>query len=246
MRTILYFILIFTSSFAYETTYETMIDRSYHGSNMAYQRGVTLLLGEDTKSDLNASLKWFKRASKKGYLPAHLVLAKLHIKGVGLTQDFTSAFNYYYKAAKMGHLEARAQLGFFYLRGIGVKQSYVKAEYWLKLAALENHIDASKNLGYLYATAPQPLFKPSLAIRYLEPLAKNGDKKAALHIGELYAIPYTATRSLSQAKYWLEQAVWLGNGFAHCPLLAFYKRYNILDGNRELQFKEKLNNSDCK
>ena len=94
--------------------------------------------GIGVKQSDKKTIKFYKKAAKRGHATAQYNLGIFYEKGLhGVTQSSKRAFEYWTLAANQGYVEAQTNLGAMYATGgDGIETSYLKArEWWTKAAA---------------------------------------------------------------------------------------------------------------
>ncbi len=86
---------------------------------------------EDRK-EFKEAVKWYKKASDAGFLPAKSSLAVCYGNGTGVKQDYKEAINLLKEAADAGDDHAIFNLGISYLKGWGVFQDIKQGLFWLE------------------------------------------------------------------------------------------------------------------
>lgn len=87
--------------------------------------------------DYRKAVKWYRKASARGYAPAQRSLGDMYYRGKGVPQHYREALRWFRLAAEQGDVPAQMLLGEMYARGRGVPQDYAQAYVWLNLAAIE-------------------------------------------------------------------------------------------------------------
>ena len=103
----------------------------------------------------------------------------------------------YVAAAKHGDVRAQFKLGLMYAEGDGVEQNHVESAYWLQMAADKGLVEAQR---YLAANQVSPS-----AQKYIT-AAKQGDERAQLKLGLMYAEGDGVEQNSKKSAYWLQMA----------------------------------------
>jgi TPR repeat protein len=83
------------------------------------------------EQDLQAALKWFKKASELGEESAACAVARMYREGKGLEKDEVAAFQWYLKAFEMKSHAAAFALGQIYATGsLGQDKDATKADFY--------------------------------------------------------------------------------------------------------------------
>ena len=102
------------------------------------------------KTDVQAALKYYRRAAKLGDADAQNVIGFLYDTGRGVRQSYKRALKWYARAATGSfHPEACNNIGNLYHNGLGVKRDVKRAKHWYKLAARLGNEMAERNLALL-------------------------------------------------------------------------------------------------
>lgn len=118
-----------------ESWYKEASKRGHVASTYMY--AYMLLTGESGNIDVKKGTKYLKRAVKKNYLHALLLLARNYYYGYGVKKSNKYAFKLWDKGTKLGCPEAEYYLGLCYAKGIHVKANILKSKKHL-YNALEN------------------------------------------------------------------------------------------------------------
>ncbi|MBE5742404.1 MAG: sel1 repeat family protein [Clostridiales bacterium] len=118
-----------------ESWYKEAAKRGHTAS--IYMYAYLLLSGEGGNIDLKKGTRYLKKAVKRNYLHALLLLARNYYYGYGVKKSEKFAFKLWDKGAKLGCPEAEYYLGLCYAKGIHVKTNILKSKKHL-YNALEN------------------------------------------------------------------------------------------------------------
>lgn len=99
------------------------------------------------------AVKWLRKASEQGLVPAQYVLGRAYLfpAQAGIERNATEAVKWLRKAAEQGDAGAQHLLGLTYDRGVGVRTDHVEAAKWYRLAAGQGHVAAQEGLGTIYS-----------------------------------------------------------------------------------------------
>jgi predicted Zn-dependent protease len=103
-----------------------------------YQRAVEFEEGSGRPQDLEAALKWYRKAAAQGHRDALFNLGMMYVEGRGVRQNNGEAVIYFRQAAELQHPRAHYNMGIMLETGRGVAKSPAKG--------LTNYIIAA-NLG---------------------------------------------------------------------------------------------------
>ncbi|MGC2196378.1 MAG: tetratricopeptide repeat protein [Terriglobales bacterium] len=112
-----------------------------------FDAGMNALSGSVGTRDNFSAVEYFRRAARKGYVPAQVVLGSFYDTGQIVAGDPGQAADWYRKAAEAGDPLAQWLLGRLYFIGSGLPQDYAAAQKWLTLAANQNNPFAACLLG---------------------------------------------------------------------------------------------------
>jgi hypothetical protein len=87
------------------------------------------------RSDLETSLKVWRKAAESGNADAQYYVGTLYERGVAGKPDFAMAVNWYQKAAEQDHRQAAMNLGRLYDQGLGVPKNHQTAFIWVTKAS---------------------------------------------------------------------------------------------------------------
>lgn len=140
-------------------------------------------LVEAPEDDVEAR-RWLALAAKKDHGDAQNLLAWMHERGYGGSEDAKAAFDLYVQAANNGSADAQATLGNMYRNGRGVSTNYERAIYWLK-KAVANAPTAENffSLGAAYHFAEGPEQDYAEALKWFQQAADQGIPEAQFNVG---------------------------------------------------------------
>jgi alginate production protein len=81
----------------------------------------------------------------------YLGLGKLHMRGLGVEQDYKIALQYFMKAAEQNNKQAQYEIAYAYEKGRGVTKNIDKAQQWYAISATNGYTRAEKKLAALNA-----------------------------------------------------------------------------------------------
>jgi len=128
----------------------------------------------NVKQDIGATVRLLTEATKKPHIQAHMAMAELYEKGLGVEQELEKAIKHWRMAANLGDPNAQYLLGQRYEKGYDAKFTKKTAK------------------------------DPQVAAKLYEAAAKQGHKEAALALSELYSSGVGVARDSVKAKYYLE------------------------------------------
>ncbi len=101
---------------------------------------------------------------------ANMILARIHLEGIGVKKDQAEAFKYYLKCAELGDVDAMAMVGNCYLYGEGVKKDTKTAFTWNEKAAKEGNERAIRNVAVSYDFGTGVKKDPKQAVEWYKKL----------------------------------------------------------------------------
>lgn len=105
--------------------------------------------GDGISQNIEAAIKWYKRAAQMGSRYAKTQLAEMYEEGIVIKQDYKQAFKWYNALTVQGEIDALYMTGLYYLEGKGVKQNKKEALARIKKAASFGLEEAKQKLGDL-------------------------------------------------------------------------------------------------
>lgn len=190
------------------------------------QKGVVELLQKWAAAykagDYPAALAFVERAAERGSADAQFSCGYMYDHGEGTAVNMEKAFYWYEKAAQQGVGNAQFQCGRLYGTGQGTELDMEKAIFWIKKAAGQGVKDAQKFLDRLGARkAVSDLLREGLAayqagdypkaLTCFEELARQGNRRAQLNCGILYAKGQGTAKNQAKALFWFEKAARQGD-----------------------------------
>jgi predicted nucleic acid-binding Zn-ribbon protein len=150
-----------------------------------YEVGVRLVEGKSTAVNTEEGMRWLKRAAKSGIIPAHLWIASLYEKGLGVEKDLNLARTHYMAAAEKGNAKAMHNLAVLYAEGIDGRRDYKTAVRWFQRAAERGIADSQYNLAILRMRGIGMDQNHQDAYKWFALAALQGDREAARHRDEI-------------------------------------------------------------
>jgi uncharacterized protein len=129
-----------------EANWTAFLARAEHGDAGAqFWLGAAYEQGRLGKPDLQAALKWFRKAAAQGNPDAQASLGQMYEDGEGVKRNYPQAAKWYRAAAEHfpdygGAGQGRNQLGLLYLDGRGVPKDYVQAYLWFSVANADRNL----------------------------------------------------------------------------------------------------------
>ena len=198
--------------------------------------------------DYARALALFNTAyAKIGYDEAALMLARLHLFGLGTPKDTRQAIGWLRKVADGRYdpsrdrmrfdpahpqemnerVEASFMLARIYERGLGVAKDPAQATIWYKKAADSGFVPALDMLGRGWLSGAGAARDPAKGTAYLKEAAEAGYVPAQYHLGTAYYTGDAGARDLKQAGAWFAQAARAGHPAA---LFAAGRMYDLGEG----------------
>ena len=103
--------------------------------------------GNGTTPDPKESVKWMKKAAKRGHAEAMIGLANAYKDGLGTRRNGPKYLEWMRKAAESGHVEGMFRVALAYGTAEGVENSPVEFLKWIRKAVERAHPDAFIVLG---------------------------------------------------------------------------------------------------
>ena len=110
-----------------------------------YRLGLMYEQGLGTDPDPMVAASWYQKAQALESPEAIGALADLHLKGVGVIQDFKEALRLNISAAEAGYAPAQYNLAVAYANGVGTFRDPVKAHMWFNIAAASGYANAAQS-----------------------------------------------------------------------------------------------------
>ena len=124
-------------------------------------------------------VEWLKKSAAQGHEGATTDLAKAYLLGQGVERNPSQAKILLEGNSKRGNGESAWLLGNMYFDGNGITQNTQKAIGWYKRALKLGYQQAGLSLGILFLQGGRGIKSdPLIALRYLMPIAENGNQAA--------------------------------------------------------------------
>jgi len=192
--------------------------------------------GELVPRDLEAALRWYRRAAQVGNTRAMVALAIHHLsvkevkpaaawlrraaeggdpEGMGKLAliymsypgfDPAEGLRWLRLGAEAGDAEAMLNLGTFYSKGQGVTKDLVRAAAWYRKAAQAGNVDGMARLAAAYSNGEGVARDSSEALRWARKAANLGNPQGMLYVGQSYARGLGVDRNYSEALRWYRLA----------------------------------------
>ena len=188
--------------------------------------GVLTLSRATTDEPTFAGVAHIRQAAEANLPNAHLYLAIIYERAIGVHADLALAAYHYGLAAEGGIRHAMAKYGFMLFEGIGVKMNKTVGETWLRRAGLAGDPEAAVVIGNLYAHGDgtlDPNF--SEAALWFRIAADKGHAEAARALGMLYLTGAGVTRDSEEAALWFRKSAEAGNTRAQADLAALLLKH---------------------
>ena len=152
------------------------------------------------------ALRWYRRSSEQGYVPAQFAVAAMYDRGVGVAEDPVGAVRWYLAAALQGHAGAQHNLAQSYESGRGVVRNEALARTWYERAA-EQGLNASQmRIAEMYAEGRGGEANLTAAGRWYRRAAVLGVAAAQARLGLALAEGRGIEPNDREAYLWLEIA----------------------------------------
>ena len=169
--------------------------------------------------DYDEALALWTLDAEQGDVNAHLRIAMMHEKGLGVIEDLALAAEHFRIAAELGDPIGQTRLGVMYETGLGVDRDAREAADWLTLAAEQGLLEAQTRLAALYGSGPLAMRRPDLALQWYEAAAEQGDLKSQVNAGIIHnSGPRGVERNPQAAAKWFRIAAELGSSAAQYSL----------------------------
>lgn len=172
--------------------------------NLYYEGGAT--------QDYSEAIKWYKKASLKGYAISENRLGIMYDGGKGVTKNYYEAMNWYKKAAEKGYDWAMVNIGSSYYYGQGVTKDYTESLKWYKKAAEKGNTTALNQIGMFYCEGIALPKDYKEAFNWFKKSADKGNSEAMINIANMYYAGYLSGGD-KFIVLWLEEAAKSGHKF---------------------------------
>lgn len=144
-------------------------------------------------------------------------------------QNMRQAALWLEKAAAQGNVLANYLLGLYYQEGELVKKDVKKSIQYFTYAAKHGLVQAQHELADYYAHGKFGVDKdPSLAFKWTQQLAAQGDALGQANLGSFYFLGRGVEKNIPLAFYWYQKAAIQGIASAQASLGVFYEKgWNI-------------------
>lgn len=150
----------------------------------------------------------------QGDAQAQYQLGVAHRDGKGARKDLGEAASWFAMAAGNGVAPAAVELARAYEQGAGVKRGPNEAaRWWYRAGELGDETARARFLALLLAGETAGFAGPA-AVQWLDPMAKDGDVRAILGLGDIYDKGLGLPADFAKARAWYLQAAFAGNAEA--------------------------------
>ena len=179
-----------------------------------------------------------RQQAEQGDADAQVELGVMYSSGQGVPEDAPEAVRWFRAAAEQGNAIAQANLGLMYASGRGVTEDVSEAAFWLRLAAEQGDADSQVKLGIIYATGRGPVVSSMAtvgldrgtslpkdaaeAVRWWRRAAEQGDARAQVNLGFMYAEGQGVPQDDLEAARWYRLAAEQGEAGAQFNLGSMY------------------------
>jgi TPR repeat protein len=213
--------------------------------------GKMYLQGLGTPADTTQAVTWLRKVTDARFSPsermrfdprdpsamseraeAAMLLAKLHLAGVGVRKDARAARDFYELAADTGYVPATSMLGLGYLSGFAGERNPSKAVKYLKEAAEAGYVPAMYQLGRAYYTGEDGVTKDlKLAGAWFAAAAKQGHAGAQYAAGRMYDLGESVAPDQKRAIAFYKDAAVKGVPAAQNALATYFYTGEIVEKN---------------
>lgn len=209
----------------------------------ALMLGKMHLYGMGTPRDTAQAMVWLKKVVDARYHPAQdrfrfdpaqpelinerveaiMLLAKIHLLGIGVKKDAAEVKKWYAKAAEVGYAPAAGMLGVAWLNGFGGASDVQLGRSRLQEAAEAGYVPALYELGRLYYGGDDGVAKDyQQAGAYFMAAAKADHPGAAYAAGRMYDLGYGVASNQQRAIALYKQAAVKGHPAAQGALATYF------------------------
>jgi TPR repeat protein len=213
--------------------------------------GKMTLQGLGTPADTAQAVTWLRKVTDARFSPtdrmrfdprdpsamseraeAAMLLAKLHLAGVGVRKDARAARDYYELAADAGYVPATSMLGLGYLSGFAGDRNPSKAVKYLKEAAEAGYVPAMYQLGKVYYNGDDGVAKDlKLAGAWFAAAAKQGHAGAQYAAGRMYDLGESVAPDQKRAIAFYREAAVKGVPAAQNALATYFYTGEVVEKN---------------
>lgn len=172
-----------------------------------YYLGQMYLYGYGQLKNDNLALRYFKKSAQDGYLKAQNLLARYSLL---IKKDPKEALYWFKQAASQNDRAAQMYCAAAYMYGYGVKRNPNMARRYYIAAAKQGSAIAQNTLAE-YFLASRNSHNRKLGLIWLDKAVGQGDPKALVLQGELYAQGKHVKKDIVQAKQLFEKAMKAGS-----------------------------------
>jgi len=144
--------------------------------------------------------------AEQGNPQAQAQLARLYVKGQGVTNSYVEAAKWFRLAADQGNADARAGLGELYEAGRGVPKDLPQAIKLYRLAADQGNAGAQYTMGFLCEAGRGLPQNQAEATRWFRLAAEQGDPLSQYDLGQRYDLGVGVPVDRIEALKWLTLA----------------------------------------
>lgn len=180
--------------------------------------------GLGVKRDDARAAALYTKAAEAGNARAQYELGLAYSSGIGVSADTARGASWFRKAAAQGLTLAQYRLALAYEMGVGVPQDDVASAAWYRRAAVRGHSASRLRLGLLLSDDPQRTVTDyEEAVRWLGPIADEGDIEATWRLGTIFARGLGVDTDYARAVPLLREAARQGNLDAQYELGLIYE-----------------------
>lgn len=151
-----------------------------------YELSQRLEDGEGTKADIEAAVRWARRAAEHGHVKSQYRLGVYLVNGEGVIPDPKEAYLWFRKAAEQGDAYAERAVAISLHEGNGVKADPVEAKKWLLRAAEHDQPQAQWQVGCEYYGQKPDIARDAIAARWFRKSAEQLHPRGLISLGICY------------------------------------------------------------
>lgn len=175
---------------------------------------VSVLVASNPVVAQNEDAVYFQKTLAKaqaGDAEAMEAVAGMYLSGTGAPKpDVPTGLNWERKAAQAGNADAQLSLGDIYFKAQGPgypAANHAESFKWYELAAKQGNTRALLKVADFYELGDGVKKDPAQALKFVRQAAEaNGDRDAALRLGQMYAEGRGTTKNVVEANRWLATA----------------------------------------
>lgn len=156
-------------------------------AQVAYERGMALLLGKNVEKNPTIALAWFRRASELGNAAAATQVGESIWNGIDGNQGEQEAVTWFRKGAEGGDVPAMRWLGICYQHGKGVARDFSEALRWYRTPADKGDLEAMHNLAVMYLQGDGVPQSDEEGCKLLRRAAEGGNTMSMEVLGQVVA-----------------------------------------------------------